>query len=158
MLGQLFTPSHKVTWHSVIYYHTSKISPRTLCESGEHIGVGTTLGDEKAAVRSSSEARDPFYSKMFRTTLGLIHLRFSGVKWPYEANHLPPSRAEINRTWRHSFTLPKCLSGVSRDNFSFKFHDRMFLKSKGVSPRGAVGWGTVLLTGSLRIRFPMVSL
>ena len=111
----------------------SKVGWRTIRESEEHNGVAITQGDKEAAVRSPSELRDPFFSKMPRTTLGPTHQRFYGVKWSYETNHLPPSVDEINRTFSYTFTLLICLSGVGRDNFNFTFHDGMFFNKRGVS-------------------------
>jgi hypothetical protein len=40
-----------------------------------------------------------------------------------EADHSPPFGAEVNNKWSYTSTLPICLNGMYRDNFTFsQFH------------------------------------
>ena len=44
---------------------------------------------------------------------------FSGVKRPgREADHSPPSSAEVKNEWSYASILPVCLRGLYRDDFT----------------------------------------
>jgi hypothetical protein len=41
------------------------------------------------------------------------------VRWPeHEADHSPPSSAEVKNEWSYTPTPPLCLQGMHRDNFT----------------------------------------
>jgi len=67
---------------------------------------------------------------MSRPPLGPTHLPiqwvlgfFSRLKQPgYEADHIPPSNAEVMNEWSYASALLAWLHGVDRDNFTFTFY------------------------------------
>jgi hypothetical protein len=66
-------------------------------------------------------------SKVFRMALGLTEPPIQwasgpfslGVKWlGHGADHSPPSHDDVKNEWSDTSTLPICLHGVYRDNFT----------------------------------------
>jgi hypothetical protein len=66
------------------------------------------------------------FLKMFTPAVDpLTHLvsgywgSFLRIKWPgYNADHSPPSRAQVKNEWSHTCDPPICFQGVDRDNFT----------------------------------------